>query len=85
MLRIENQTEEKFSKSSGPGGIQFIYGEGGGRDSVNFVSHFPKEKEIFVFPAWLKHWVCPFKSDCTRISVSGNVYDVTASKSLLKK
>jgi hypothetical protein len=23
----------------------------------------------------LKHWVSPFKSDCTRISVSGNVHD----------
>ena len=35
---------------------------------------------MFIFPAWLKHWVCPFKSDCTRISVSGNVYDITDAK-----
>ena len=82
MLRIENEASK--DKSCGPGGIQFIYGEGGGRDSINFVSHFPKEGEIFIFPAWLKHWVCPFKSDCTRISVSGNVYDVTATKALVK-
>ena len=27
---------------------------------------------MVMFPAWLKHWVYPFKSDCTRISVSGN-------------
>ena len=27
---------------------------------------------MIMFPAWLKHWVYPFKSDCTRISVSGN-------------
>ena len=30
---------------------------------------------MYIFPAWLKHWVYPFKSDCTRISVSGNVRD----------
>ena len=30
---------------------------------------------MFIFPAWLKHWVAPFKSDVTRISVSGNVHD----------
>ena len=30
---------------------------------------------MFIFPAGLKHWVFPFKSDCTRVSVSGNVAD----------
>ena len=39
------------------------------------MSHFPEEGDMFVFPAWLKHWVSPFKSDCVRISVSGNVHD----------
>ena len=29
----------------------------------------------FIFPAWLKHWVAPYKSDCVRISVSGNIHD----------
>jgi hypothetical protein len=28
-----------------------------------------------MFPSWLKHWVAPFKSDCLRISVSGNFHD----------
>ena len=39
------------------------------------MSDFPEEGDMFVFPAWLKHWVSPFKSNCTRISVSGNVHD----------
>ena len=26
-----------------------------------------------MFPAMLQHWVCPFKSKVTRISVSGNL------------
>ena len=61
-------------KSCGPGGIQFIYGDGP-RDCVTYQSFFPEEGDMYIFPAWLKHWVAPYKSDVTRISVSGNVHD----------
>jgi hypothetical protein len=37
---------------------------------------------MFIFPAWLKHWVFPFSSNCTRISVSGNVDDSIKIKNL---
>ena len=60
--------------SAGPGGVTFIYGDA----EINSIGHhsvFPQEGDMFIFPAWLKHWVYPFKSDCTRISVSGNVLD----------
>ena len=30
---------------------------------------------MYIFPAYLKHWVYPYKSDCVRVSVSGNVID----------
>ena len=69
----KEQTDYK-GKSCGPGGIQFVYGDGP-RDCVTYQSFFPEEGEMFIFPAWLKHWVAPFKSDCTRISVSGNFHD----------
>ena len=69
----KEQTDYK-GKSCGPGGIQFVYGDGP-RDCVTYQSFFPEEGDIFIFPAWLKHWVAPFKSDCVRISVSGNVHD----------
>ena len=39
---------------------------------------------MFIFPASLKHWVFPFKSDCVRISVSGNVNDSIKYKDLKK-
>ena len=39
------------------------------------MSEVPFTGDMFMFPAWLKHWVSPFKSDVTRISVSGNVHD----------
>jgi hypothetical protein len=37
---------------------------------------------MYIFPAWLKHWVFPFKSKCTRISVSGNVRDYIKIKNI---
>tara|TARA_Y100000401_G_scaffold70268_1_gene56409 strand:+ start:105 stop:788 length:684 start_codon:yes stop_codon:yes gene_type:complete len=70
-------------RSAGPGGLTFIYGEG----SRNYISHhsfFPEEGDMFIFPASLKHWVFPFKSDCVRISVSGNVNDSIKYKNLKK-
>jgi uncharacterized protein (TIGR02466 family) len=70
-------------KSCGPGGIQFIYGNGP-RDAITYMSFFPEEGDMFIFPAWLKHWVAPYKSDCTRISVSGNFHDSAPINNLHK-
>ena len=71
---LKKENAEYKGKSCGPGGIQFLYGDGP-RDSITYMSYFPEELDMFIFPAWLKHWVSPYKSDCTRISVSGNVHD----------
>ena len=71
-LRAENQNYKGLS--AGPGGITFLYGETEDRCITNH-SIFPEEGDMYIFPAWLKHWVYPFSSDCTRISVSGNVID----------
>ena len=72
--KLKKENEKYKGRSCGPGGIQFLYGEGT-RDAITYMSHFPEEGEMFMFPAWLKHWVSPFQSDCTRISVSGNIHD----------
>ena len=71
-LRAENQNYKGLS--AGPGGITFLYGETEDRCITNH-SVFPEVGDMYIFPAWLKHWVYPFTSDCTRISVSGNVID----------
>ena len=71
---LKKENKEYKGKSCGPGGIQFIYGNGP-RDCISYMSFFPEENDMYIFPAWLKHWVAPYKSDCTRISVSGNVHD----------
>jgi uncharacterized protein (TIGR02466 family) len=69
--------------SAGPGGVTFTYGDA----EINSIGHhsmFPQEGDMFIFPAWLKHWVYPFKSDCTRISVSGNIIDSVKLNQLKK-
>ena len=71
---LKQENKKYVGKSCGPGGIQFLYGNGP-RDCISYRSSFPEELDMFIFPAWLKHWVSPFKSDCERISVSGNVHD----------
>ena len=71
-LRAENQNYKGLS--AGPGGITFIYGETEDRCITNH-SIFPEVGDMYIFPAWVKHWVYPFKSNCVRISVSGNVID----------
>ena len=84
-LKIPKEIKEEYDnykgKSSGPGGISFIYGEGN-RQAITYQAHFPEEKDLFIFPAWLKHYGAPFKSDVERISVSGNITSSIPIKNL---
>ncbi len=80
---LKKENSEYIGKSCGPGGIQFIYGNGP-RDCVTYMSFMPEENDMFIFPAWLKHWVAPYKSDVTRISVSGNVHDSAPLNNIVK-
>ena len=82
--KLKKENEDYIGKSAGPGGIQFLYGEGPRDQAVTYMSHFPETGDMFIFPAWLKHWVSPFKSDCTRISVSGNVHDSAPLNNIVK-
>ena len=71
---IHKEQKEFVGNSGGPGSLSFLYGEGN-RQSITYQSICPKDRDIFIFPAWIKHYVAPFYSDVTRISVSGNVMD----------
>ena len=81
-LRVENQNYS--GKSAGPGGLTFLYGDNDDH-CISYHSIFPAAGDMFIFPAWLKHWVYPFKSDVTRISVSGNVIDKVELNKLKSK
>lgn len=63
----------KGTDTAGPGGIKFINALNNDKLNITEVPIFPKENECYIFPASLNHTVFPFKSDCERISVSGNI------------
>ena len=75
-LDVPNEIKEEAKafkgQSGGPGSLSFVYGEGN-RQAITYQSIIPQNRDMFIFPSWLKHYVAPFYSDVTRISESGNV------------
>jgi len=69
---LKEENKNCVSTSTGPGSIMFTYGDGP-KEYITYQSYFPEERDIFIFPSSLTHYVCPFKSNCERVSVSGNV------------
>jgi len=75
IMRTECEAHQKVKTGAGPGCISFFLADSDPKNSITQHSFLPMTGDCFIFPAWLKHWVYPFKSDCTRVSVSGNVVD----------
>lgn len=70
-LAIEAYSSEAASEL--PGSLNFIYGDlAVSTYNVNH-SFFPNKGDFFIFPALTTHYVTPFKSEGTRISISGNI------------
>ena len=69
------QEQEKFEGTSAkPGMLMFEFTQQARpRWSTTGVNVKPNPGDFFMFPALLQHWVVPFKSKITRISVSGNM------------
>src|SRR6056300_955795 len=67
--------QKKFEGTSvQPGALLFEYTQQAKPRWATTGSHvLPKTGDMIMFPALLQHWVCPFKSKVTRISVSGNL------------
>ena len=80
---IKQEQRDNLGKSGGPGSLAFIYGEGT-RQAITYQSIIPNEGDMFIFPAWVKHYVAPFYSDVTRISVSGNITDTVPLNAIHK-
>ena len=56
-----------------PGMINFVYTLEDRDTLINEHSFFPIVGTFFIFPAYLHHYVNPFKCDGERVSVSGNL------------
>jgi len=75
-IQDENFKNEWSKKSNTPsaGRLEFMYGDNIGYTKSGSLIN-PFEKDIYIFPAKLKHAVYPFKSKVERISVSVNFAD----------
>lgn len=74
----ELKNEWKFENQKGQdpvgGKIQWNYGTSMPHNTAVFGPVTPEEGDIYIFPAWLLHFVFPFNSDVTRISFSTNCH-----------
>lgn len=73
-LEVENEKFKNNDTAGGPGAISFLWGEGSSRDVIISNTKLPKTGEFYIFPTHLRHMVYPFKSDVTRVSMSGNLW-----------
>ena len=71
-IKEENERTQGEHRNEGPGTIAFDYGL---MMPFSLCRHFrmPTPGDLFIFPAWLPHYVHSFDSDVERISVSGNI------------
>jgi len=70
---IHQEANNFKGTDSKPGALQFRYGQPARPAWGTTENHFiPNTGDMYIFPALLEHIVAPFKSDVTRISVSGN-------------
>ena len=72
--KLMKEQEEFEGTSAKPGMLMFEYTQQAKpRWATTGSAIKPQTGDFFMFPALLQHWVCPFKSKVTRISVSGNM------------
>ena len=77
------EEQDKFEGTSAtPGSLMFEFTQPA-KPKWALTGHAcePQTGDMFVFPAMLQHWVVPFKTKCTRVSVSGNL-DIVNRKNL---
>jgi hypothetical protein len=72
--KLQKEQEEFEGTSTKPGMLAFEYTQQARpRWATTGTTIKPQPGDFFMFPALLQHWVAPFKSKITRISVSGNM------------
>ena len=72
--KLVKEQEDYQGTSAKPGALMFEYTQQARPRWATTGSIIkPQTGDFYMFPAMLQHWVCPFKSKVTRISVSGNL------------
>ena len=71
--KLKKENEAYKGKSCGPGGIQFMYGEGPRNCYYDVI--LSRGRRYVYLSCVVKTLGSPFNSDCVRVSVSGNVHD----------
>ena len=72
--QLKKEQENFKGTSARPGELLFEYTQQAKpRWATTGTAVTPETGDFFMFPALLQHWVAPFKSKVTRISVSGNL------------
>jgi len=69
--KLREENKKFLGTAGGPGTLSFTYGENH-KYSISQKDIFPKEGDLFIFPATLTHFVAPFMSKGERISISAN-------------
>ena len=69
---LKEENKKNITTSQGAGTVNFTYGENLPEYACR-QSFLPEKGDFFIFPAKLQHFVIPFQSDVTRISLSGNI------------
>ncbi len=72
--KLKQEADEFEGTSSKPGSLLFEFTQQAKpRWATTGNTIFPETGDFYMFPALLQHWVHPFKSKVTRVSVSGNL------------
>ena len=72
--KLEKEIKDFEGTSAKPGSLLFEFTQQAKpRWATTGTTISPETGDFYMFPALLQHWVCPFKSKITRISVSGNL------------
>tara|TARA_Y100000992_G_scaffold108054_1_gene70363 strand:- start:41 stop:679 length:639 start_codon:yes stop_codon:yes gene_type:complete len=78
---LEKEAKEFKGSGTKPGSLLFEFTQQAKpKYATTGHSVMPKTGDFYMFPAMLQHWVCPFKSKVTRISVSGNMRIINKDK-----
>ena len=78
---LHKEQDEFEGTSAPPGALLFEYTQQARpRWATTGAVIRPRTGDFYMFPALLQHWVCPFKSKVTRISVSGNIKIINKNK-----